>query len=193
MYETTDALFTGICDAIRKKDGTAGLIRHQDIPERIKDLNGESITERYYIYKSGKEMNGHSMTIFQYGSSSEKTDGWIYIHHYYNQGLSSDLIQRNGYKKVGFTFLANAEVFVHNKRKTMFYLRDTPGLDAAGGKDYVIRNGTTYLEENIMLYPDTKTLMSGTVYFDIPKNIEEFYIVFQTVNVDLYIEEIWLE
>lgn len=37
MYETTDALFTGICDAIRDKDGTTAQIVHQDIPESIKN------------------------------------------------------------------------------------------------------------------------------------------------------------
>ena len=35
MYETVTALMTGICDAIRAKDGTTELIQHQDIPDRI--------------------------------------------------------------------------------------------------------------------------------------------------------------
>lgn len=34
-YNTIDALFTGICNAIREKDGTSALIKHQDIPDRI--------------------------------------------------------------------------------------------------------------------------------------------------------------
>lgn len=40
MYGTVDALFTGICDAIREKDGTTALISHQDIPERISAIRG---------------------------------------------------------------------------------------------------------------------------------------------------------
>lgn len=38
-YATTDALFTGICDEIRAKDGSTELIRHQDIPARISAIN----------------------------------------------------------------------------------------------------------------------------------------------------------
>lgn len=45
MYETVKGLFTGICDAIREKDGTTELISHQEIPARIaaiQDCRGES-------------------------------------------------------------------------------------------------------------------------------------------------------
>lgn len=37
-YTTISALFTGICDAIRKKEGSSGAINHQDIPARIEAL-----------------------------------------------------------------------------------------------------------------------------------------------------------
>lgn len=37
-YETVDSLFSGICNAIREKDGTTALINHQDIPERIIEI-----------------------------------------------------------------------------------------------------------------------------------------------------------
>lgn len=53
MYETTDALFTGICDAIREKDGTTGPIRHQQIPERIAAISecGEgTFISPFYTY-----------------------------------------------------------------------------------------------------------------------------------------------
>lgn len=56
IYETTDALFTGICDKIRAKDGTAALIRHQDIPERIAAISGgggETFTSPFYTYDGG--------------------------------------------------------------------------------------------------------------------------------------------
>lgn len=38
LYETLKELFTGICDAVRAKEGTVGLIDHQDIPARITEL-----------------------------------------------------------------------------------------------------------------------------------------------------------
>jgi hypothetical protein len=38
-YESVPALFTGICDAIREKDGTTALISHQDIPDRIRNID----------------------------------------------------------------------------------------------------------------------------------------------------------
>lgn len=37
-YETVDSLFVGICDAIREKDGTTAMINHQDIPDRIMEI-----------------------------------------------------------------------------------------------------------------------------------------------------------
>lgn len=52
MYETTDALFTGICDAIREKDGTTEPIRHQQIPARIAAISGGGeFTSAFYTYK----------------------------------------------------------------------------------------------------------------------------------------------
>lgn len=58
MYETTDALFKGICDSIREKDETTALIRHQDIPARIAAIaggsGGEAIRiEEFYTYNGG--------------------------------------------------------------------------------------------------------------------------------------------
>lgn len=35
MYETVEALFKAICDAIRNKKGTYELIAHQNIPSEI--------------------------------------------------------------------------------------------------------------------------------------------------------------
>lgn len=195
-YETVDSLFSGICDAIRAKDGTTDLINHQDIPERILGLSdggGGGVNERYYIYKSGEEMNGHSMSIYESGSSSKKTDGWIYVHHYYAQVVASDLIQSAGRKRVGLTFLADATVFNHAVRITKFLLRDSAEVEKTAYDYNPAEGGATYFQQNIIEYPNTKNLRSGTVYFDIPEDVEEFYIVFSTVNVDFYIEEIWLE
>lgn len=58
IYETTDALFTGICDEIRAKDGSTELIRHQDIPARIAAISGggsggASFTSPFYTYNGG--------------------------------------------------------------------------------------------------------------------------------------------
>ncbi len=195
MYETVDALFTGICDAIRGKDGTTELISHQDIPARISAISSSGLQkeEKYYVYKSGQEMNAHNMSIFQYGSSSKRTDGWIYVHYLYTQVVSSDLIQAAGHKKVALTFLADATKLNNPYRFTILSLRDTPDVTLTN-KDYGPKEGgTVFVEQDILRYPDTNTIMSGTIYVDIPEGIEEFYIVFSTVNVDFYIEEIWLE
>lgn len=53
MYESLPALFTGICDAIRKKDGTTGLIAHQDIPGRISAISGGSQSRLKFATYSG--------------------------------------------------------------------------------------------------------------------------------------------
>ncbi|MBP3469711.1 MAG: hypothetical protein J6K26_09380 [Lachnospiraceae bacterium] len=42
QYTTISSLFTGICDAIRKKEGSTGLISHQEIPARIEALSSSS-------------------------------------------------------------------------------------------------------------------------------------------------------
>ena len=41
-YTTVSGLFTGICDAIRAKEGSTDVINHQDIPARIAALSGGS-------------------------------------------------------------------------------------------------------------------------------------------------------
>lgn len=55
MYETVDGLFTGICDAIREKDGTTALISHQDIPARIGAISedGGYVIPPFYTYNGG--------------------------------------------------------------------------------------------------------------------------------------------
>lgn len=191
MYETVDSLFTGICDAIREKDGTTALISHQDIPARIEAISGGGNIEKHYIYKSGEEMNGHGLTIHG-TTNSKKTDGWIYIHYYYRQTLTSDLIQTAGHKRIGLTILCDGTKFIHNSRFTKLLLRDTQDI-IENTNNWKPADGNTYLTSNIILYPETEMQKSGTVYIDIPYDVEEFYIVFDNVNVDFYVEEIWLE
>ena len=40
VYENVKDLMTAICDAVRKKEGSSGLIPHQELPERILNLSG---------------------------------------------------------------------------------------------------------------------------------------------------------
>ena len=138
-------------------------------------------------------MNGHSFTLYQAGTSSRKTEGWIFIHYWFMQTISSDLISAGGHKKVGLTFLADATKFNHTSRFTVFSIRDNPEAAISENANDYVPTGMAYFEQDILRYPDTNTLMSGTAYFEIPDDLEEFYIVFSTVNVDFYIEEIWLE
>lgn len=42
MYNTISELFTAICNAVRTKEGSTGLINHQDIPDRVLALSGGS-------------------------------------------------------------------------------------------------------------------------------------------------------
>lgn len=190
-YTTIESLFTGICDAIREKEGTMDLISHQDIPERIAAINSGG-GARYYLYKSGEELNNHSLAIHG-TASSKKTAGWVYIHYYFRQVLTSDSIQATGYKKIGMTMLADGAKSIHDIRFTKLLLRDTQEVIKTGNDWIPAEDGNTYLTRPIVLYPETNLLMSGTVYFDIPADIEEFYLVLDTMNVDFYIEEIWLE
>lgn len=149
--------------------------------------------ERYYIYKSGEEMNEHSLTIHQYYNNSKKTAGWIFVDLWYMQTVTSDLITVDGHKRVGVTLLAEGEKSTNNARFSTFSMRDTPEVKLSGYDYKPIEEGTTYFEQDILRYQTTKTRMSGTFYFDIPDGLEEFYILISTVNIDLYIQEIWLE
>lgn len=45
IYNSVSELFTGICDAIRTKDKTTGLINHTDIPDRILAINNFSVVK----------------------------------------------------------------------------------------------------------------------------------------------------
>lgn len=71
MYETTDALFTGICDAIREKDGTTALISHQDIPARIAAISGagEGFISPFYTY-AGNGMKIENMVASDFNGYS---------------------------------------------------------------------------------------------------------------------------
>lgn len=191
-YETVDSLFVGICDAIREKDGTTAMINHQDIPDRIMGIQvGGGVNERYYIYKSGEELNGHGLTLHG-TTNSRKTDGWIFMHYFYAQKLTSDLVQKANFHRIGITILADATVFSHPTRITQLLLRDSNEV-IASGNDYIFSGGTTYFTGNIIQYPNTANQRSGTFIFDIPQDVEEFYIGISNVNVNSYIEEIWLE
>lgn len=69
MYETVRDLFTGICDAIREKDGTTALISHQDIPERIGAISGgtEQSRLRFYTY-NGTGLKLDNMVVSNFGN-----------------------------------------------------------------------------------------------------------------------------
>lgn len=73
MYETTDALFTGICDAIRDKDGTTALISHQDIPARIAAIGdgsgGTAFVSPFYTWR-GAGMKLENMVASNFSADS---------------------------------------------------------------------------------------------------------------------------
>lgn len=138
-------------------------------------------------------MNGNSMTIHQKSSSSKKTEGWIYLNYLYEQTVSSNLVQAAGHTKIGITFLADLTKINHSIKFTTLSLRDTPEVELSGNDYAPAESGTVYFEQDILRYPDSKNRISGTMYFDIPDSLEEFYILLCTVNVDFYIEEMWLE
>lgn len=70
MYETVDGLFTGICDAIREKDGTTALINHQDIPARIEALSGGGgVVFPFYTY-DGNGMKIENMVASNFSANS---------------------------------------------------------------------------------------------------------------------------
>lgn len=43
MYNTLTDLMTGICDAVREKEGSSELIPAQDIPERIRGISSGEV------------------------------------------------------------------------------------------------------------------------------------------------------
>lgn len=75
-YTTLKGLFTGICDAIRTKKGTTGLINHQDIPNEILnlpsiDVSGVTATAadvlspKVIVDANGEEITGTMPTVTQ--------------------------------------------------------------------------------------------------------------------------------
>lgn len=73
MYETTDALFTGICDAIRNKDGTMEPISHQQIPARIAAISGgggETFASPFYTYRGASGIKLENMCASNFSDSS---------------------------------------------------------------------------------------------------------------------------
>lgn len=43
VYENLKDLMTGICDAVRSKEGSSELIPHQELPERISGIKSGSV------------------------------------------------------------------------------------------------------------------------------------------------------
>lgn len=76
MYETVEGLFTGICDAIREKDGTTELISHQEIPARISAISGEGNREIISIPSPADEVE---KMIEEAGCRYVTVDGFPYL------------------------------------------------------------------------------------------------------------------
>lgn len=83
-YNDLNSLFKGICDAIRKKDGTTALISHQDIPDRIMNLSGVGTDILHIIPKCMKSMVGqydhtigHYKIMFDAPDDTITTDGQV--------------------------------------------------------------------------------------------------------------------
>ena len=45
VYENIKDLMAGICNAVREKEGSTGLIPHQELPERISGIQSGSIID----------------------------------------------------------------------------------------------------------------------------------------------------
>lgn len=56
-YSNIKDLFSGICNAIREKDGSTSIIRHQDIPERIKNIPVNKVSQSGLSFTSCQKMN----------------------------------------------------------------------------------------------------------------------------------------
>ena len=59
MYNTLIDLMTGICEAVREKEGSSELIPAPDIPERISGIKNNMVAERILGIENG--MAGVSM------------------------------------------------------------------------------------------------------------------------------------
>lgn len=72
-YETLDQLFSATCNAIREKDGTSALIKHQDIPDRIMGIGVgggvEAFPYTFYTY-SGSGMKLENMVASNFSANS---------------------------------------------------------------------------------------------------------------------------
>lgn len=56
-YNNIKDLFSGICNAIREKDGSTSKIKHQDIPERIMNIPVNKVSQSGLSFTSCKKIN----------------------------------------------------------------------------------------------------------------------------------------
>lgn len=88
VYESLKDLFTGICDAIRNKDGSVGMIEHQNIPDRILELKsasggnavGQDIRKGKSAYVNGELVEGAMSETSQLAISDTDFDIIISTH-----------------------------------------------------------------------------------------------------------------
>lgn len=58
------------------------------------------------------------------------------MHYFYAQKLTSDLVQKANFNRIGITILADATVFSHTTRETKLLLRDSNEV-IVSGNDYI--------------------------------------------------------
>lgn len=126
-YTTIESLFTGICDAIRNKEGTTAPIRHQDIPARIAEISGGgsegTFTSPFYTY------NGVGMKIENMVASSFNAYYAIFLNEAF---LPGELTWEIGVKFTWPTTLVKHASVLFGSWKNSFYKCPTLEIGTGG-------------------------------------------------------------
>ena len=158
---------------------------------KILEISGGS--DKYYIYNNGQELNGNTLNVYHKSSLSGKQSAWVYMYYYYGGVIASSMLSLRGYKRIGVSVMLN-----DTNNYTPFYtwlsIRDSDTVELSGNdylaKGNIIGEKLTPIDNSV---DSTVTTAGGIFYIDIPKGIDNGYLVINSVNVDVYLLGVWLE
>ena len=190
-YETVTSLLKATCNAIREKEGSTGLINHQDIPSRIQNLKSSkqdilSLASGLTKYTEAFEVDGEQRTnvlIQPSDFSDETTVSWDSV-FYFSHSIQNVEGSENGAAAVITATSSSASSYDHT-----FWFNTTVDSSTSEAKSYLIavrakasKNITSNLPTYMCYCHPTGSTSKTAISFSFPITTE-WQIFYTIVNI----------
>ena len=191
-YETVTSLLTATCNAIREKEGSTGLINHQDIPSRIQNLKSSkqdilSLASGLTKYTEVFEIDGEQRTnvlVQPSDFSDETTVSWSSSTSYFSHSIQNVEGSENGAAAVITTTSTSASSYDNT-----FWFDTTVDSNISEAKSYLIavrakasKNITSNLPIYMCYCHPTGSTSKTSISFSFPVTTE-WQIFYAIVNI----------